>query len=172
MVWEHVALTAEVLLAEEEVARRKAAGIPPVTDLTVLTLLSAMPQGEPVWVNATSRSRLARLPAGVVELSDSWAVRLLQPPLECLHARVPGRWRRGLAQATQLAPFSERSLVLEAWPPRTAPVVVAAECALWGVGLVDPDGEVVSEAAPFRPKLFSPFRWLFAERLLAASGGR
>lgn len=153
-------------LDEIEVARRRAVGLGAIADRAVLDALMSLPIGMPVPVASLS-DRDARLvrraPRGAVEVRAGVVTRRAVSPVVPHLATVPAKaWRLGLVKAGRFAPFCSRSMRLERRPRDAEDAFMQAS--FWGVGIVLPEGEMVTPEPHVRHRHTAAY-WWFSEQL-------
>ncbi|MGH3287272.1 MAG: hypothetical protein ACRDPD_21730 [Streptosporangiaceae bacterium] len=159
-----VPVTALARLNLDEHERRRTLGLGPVTDPALLDRLLNLPAGLPV-ADSAAWTQTADLPAGIVSRARDGCtvVRMLDIPLTVdavvVRARR-GRLMRAIQDASLFAGFTRR------WASAAGPAGCAArlEAAVFGVGLLGPDGAVlVTAEPPVRPRP-DGWAWLLREK--------
>lgn len=158
-------VTAQVRLNRSEAGRRNASGMGPVTNPALLERLHGLPLGRPVrdpvlWAETSG------LPDGIVDRGGTGCtvVRLLDQPLAIDGVIVPGERGRELQavqDASLFAGFTRRWV--ETRRVAIADTVIL-EAKLFGVGVLDPRGQVVLSAAPPVLTTTDGWTWLLAEK--------
>jgi hypothetical protein len=144
--------------------------------MDLLDLLLSLPRECPVpYGSLTGHERhlLRSLPTGSVETGNGKVIRRAVVPLTVELAAVRAYdWRRGLDQASLLAPFCSRAVVLERVPADADALL--AEAAYYGVGVVVAEAaevRVLSDPEPFSRQSHKAAGWWFAEEIYAQVSG-
>jgi hypothetical protein len=155
-----------------ESRRRREAGLGTITRMDLLDLLLSLPHECPVpYGSLTGRERhlLRSMPSGGVESRNGTIIRRAVVPLTVELAAVRAHdWRRGLDQASLLAPFCSRAVVLGRVPDDADALL--AEAAYYGIGVVVAGaGEVrvLADPEPFSRQSHKAAGWWFAEEVYA-----
>jgi len=159
-----------------ESRRRRETGLVAITRMDLLDLLLSLPCERPVPCRSlTGRERrlLRSLPAGSIEIGNGTVIRRAVVPLTVELAAVRAYdWRRGLDQASLLAPFCSRAVVLERVPDDVDALL--AEAAYYGVGVVvvqAAEVRVLADPEPFSRQGHKAAGWWFAEEIYAQVSG-
>lgn len=167
-----VALTAVVVLDEAEQAYRHHQRLKAICDLPSIADLLELPYRMPVPIGllpAALIEELNTLPTGVVEMGSQFVERLVRRPLTVVGVIAePAQWTR---QAEALGRFVTSAPRAAIRPRHGQPSTrVAAEAAMWGIGLISPatDGLAIL-ADPARPTVeVRPYEWWLAEAVYDA----
>lgn len=168
-------LDAVVVGDSEEIARRQACGLGPMTDPMVIEACAGLPLGHPVVADAVdpiARVALDGAAVGVVEVIDGCYVRLWRPAVEVIAVSAscrPRSWLPSLNHLSTGVGLADRYLLVEG-PSASQPLIGRAK--RLGVGVV-----TVSEGVPTivtRPAGHPPRpgsrRWAFLEAAYAGVG--
>ena len=156
----------------EEMRRRRETGLGAITRMDLLDLLLSLPHECPVPLGSLTgheRHLLRSMPAGSVQSRNGKVIRRAVAPLTVELAAVRAcDWRRGLDQASLLAPFCSRAVVLGRVPDDADALL--AEAAYYGVGVVVAEaGEVrvLADPEPFTRRSHKAAGWWFTEEVYA-----
>ena len=156
----------------EEMRRRCETGLGAITRMDLLDLLLSLPYGVSGAVGLADRPRTAPAPfnaGGSVQSRNGKVIRRAVAPLTVELAAVRAcDWRRGLDQASLLAPFCSRAVVLGRVPDDADALL--AEAAYYGVGVVVAEaGEVrvLADPEPFTRRSHKAAGWWFTEEVYA-----
>ncbi len=170
---------AVVAVNAAEHARRAAAGLGAVPDVSVLQALMCLPLHAEIPVadlGDVVRRLLGKAPAGCIDWLDGGSrVRRLYTPAATVPLVVVrgATWRPALRRAAAFEPFATRVVLLTRPPRRVADIAWEADVDGAGLWITHPGGrageiEEIVAPAPWVERYVKPAGWRFAEYAYAA----
>lgn len=152
----------------DELNRRRGAGLGPIVDRELLSILFELPVDMEVPRSVLSQraQRLLRKgPSGAAELTRQSVIRRAVPAVRVRHVTTHGRATVSLLRALSVfGPFCTRSLLVSGRDPGPD---VLDEAVRLGIGLASPGTGWLVPPAPHVVRRHTAASWLLAERALA-----